>query len=91
MKHFNLVKEYLQAQLELTAGDKDAQALFRRNEDRFREQQHGQYDIRTIEKCITSQPRVDATDYIVNTVVGVVVQVVVVVYLLPRIWSSETS
>lgn len=69
LKHFVLVERCLQAQLELTPGDQDAQALMKRNKDRLREQQQGRYDIIAIEKSVPSQPRVDAADYISNTVI----------------------
>lgn len=71
LKHFDLVERYLQAQLDLTPGDKDGQALMKRNEDRLREQQQGRYHISAIEESIPRQPRIDVADYIVNTKIGI--------------------
>lgn len=67
LKHFDLVKRCLQAQLELTPGDRNGEAMTKRNEARLHEQQQGRYNISAIEETIYSHPRVDAADYIVNT------------------------
>ena len=60
---------FLHSQLELCPSDQDAVSLLKRTEDRLREQRCGIYDIASIQKSLSRQPRVDAADYIVNTTI----------------------
>lgn len=69
LKHFEGADQFLQALLKLMPTEKDALTLLKRTKERLAEQQRGEYDLNGIEDQLTTQPRVDAADYLVNTAI----------------------